>query len=315
MGALAKFFAPALAALLIFGGCNPSKEIARNDGLQFVFPSSETFQVHQLREKRGQQVELLYDCKLVKSNGGFVLEWVNATIISIDKKSVRESRRSQLSSLEAMFRHPSFRIAGNGEFLETINAAQVMKQSNQHLDQIFSNRSESSRQLFDKLGEHKSGKKMLDDYYGQIWRTWVDLWIGVDLPAGQTFSFDSEAESLPGKGKISNLGPVSTNSQLVHLKYEEDVVVKDFGAGVNKVAEKVAKEIGLKKPESVLMDGEFRRITIFEVHADPKNLRPYWAKKTVTGTLTFPGKPEETQIEVNEYRFFWAEASHPKPNQ
>jgi hypothetical protein len=313
MGALVKFFAPALAALLIFGGCKPDKDSAQEDGLKFRFPSTEEFQVHQLREKKGEQAELVFDCKLVKSNGGFVLEWVNAKIISLGNKPVRDAVRLELSPLEAMFRHPSFRIAADGRFLETINADQVMKQSNQHLDQIFSNRSAGSRQLFDKLGEGEAGKKLLDDYYGQIWRTWVDLWIGINLPAGDSVSF--EGDKRPIKAKLTHLGVVATNSQLVHLKFEEETIKKDFGPEIDQTASSVAAEIGLKKPESLPKAAIMKKKTVFEVHTDPKNLRPYWAKQSITASVKLPGQPEQTQSEVNEYRFLWTEASHPKSAQ
>jgi hypothetical protein len=310
MSAAVKIFALALTSVLICGGCKPkpqsqpqpTKDAAFDKPARFVFPASEKFQVHLLREKRGKHVEVMYDCRLAKTNGEFLLEWVDAKVISFDNKVISKAARSKLASVEAMFRLPTFRISADGRFLEAINAEEAINRASQ----LLPNQSEGRPSLVDS----EAGVKILKSVYAQIWKTWVEAWIGLEVASNETLVINDDKSS--NESKLTNLGPVSTNRQLAHLKYEEYVTKQDFGADIDRLTESLTQGTGAKKPAPMPSNVRMNKSTIIEVHTDPETLRPYWVKQTMTATVNAPGEGEHSRTEVDEYRFLWPQATRSK---
>jgi hypothetical protein len=311
-----------LGTLLLFLNSALGKEATNAPALQFDWPRSERFQVEELIEKKGNRVQIVFKCQLSETNQEFILRWLDAEILSFNGKKVSESEdlKRELEPVQAMFRYPPFRISREGHFVETLDVEEAMKETNRLLDKVAPDRPKDSRKFFDKLARSKTGKRMVDRVYGQIWETWVEMWADVNLPAGQTASKQGkvpfgESDEFPAKMKLSNLGPLNSDTNLLSLKYEERVTGKNFGATLNKFAEKVAKETDVKKADPLPKKVTFERATIVEVHTDPKTLRPDWAKRSVMTSASAPGEDKETSLEVNEYRFRWDIGDASKPGK
>jgi len=295
--------------LFVAGDC---KAAATAPALQFSWQRTGLFEVEESIQKKGNRMQIIFKCQLSKTNDQFILRWLDAQIVSVNGQRINESDdlKRELAPVQAMFRHPPFSISLDGQFLETIDADEAMKKTNQALDEVAPRRSEESREFFDRFAQSKTGKQMIDHVYGQIWGTWIGMWVGLNVPDGQTVSEDvkvpfGDGDRVPARIKRSNLGPLKSNTNLLSLRFEERLTAKNIGAAINKLSKKVAKETEVKSAEPLPKKVSFERATIVEVHTDRRSLNPHWAKRSVVTTASVPGEGKQSELEVHEYQFRW----------
>lgn len=312
----------AVALFLLFLGCSSDKKVTTASPLQFNWPLPQSFQVEELIGKKGARLQILFTCELIETNQELILRWLDTQFLSFNGEKVSESEalKKELAPVEAMFRYPPFRITSQGEFLETLNAEESTKEVNRLLDKVAPERPEDARKFYDKLAESQTGKQMIDRIYGQIWGTWVQMWVDVNLADGQTVSEDGnipfgEGHNLPAKMTLSNLGPVASDTNLLSLKYEEKITANDLGGTMEDFLGKLAKETELKEAEPLPSNVSFERATIMEVYTERKTLKPHWAKRTMVTTTSAPGEKKEIALEVHEYLFHWSDERASKSNK
>jgi ribosomal protein S10 len=119
-----------------------------------------------------------------------------------------------------------------------------------------------------------------------------------------------EGVEIPAKVKLTNLGVMKSDTNLLSLKYECELAATNFTAALNDFIEKTTKETGLKSAGPITNAVSFKRSTILEVQTERKTLKPHWAKRILTTTVSAPGEAPETASEVHEYKFLWDGKAH-----
>jgi hypothetical protein len=79
---------------------------------------------------------------------------------------------------------------------------------------------------------------------------------------------------------------------------------------LNDFIEKTTKETGIKGAGPITNECTIKRSTILEVQTERKTLKPHWAKRTLTTTISAPGEDTDTTLEVHEYNFFGDSKTH-----
>ena len=312
-------------AKLIFGfallpcifGCSFQSESARVSTLHFNWKAPESFRVEELAEKNGTKFRILYQCEFVRSNAGFVLRWLDAKITEVNGEKVNDSKdlRQTVESMEDSFRYPPFLIDQNGQFIKVINVEDSVKRASEMLDKIAPDKSGDRSKFYAKFGETETGRRVLNQAFGLIWQNWVEVWVDVGLAEGQTSSDEGttmifDGIEIPAKVKLTNLGVMKSDTNLLSLKYECELAATNFTAALNDFIEKTTKETGLKSAGPITNAVSFKRSTILEVQTERKTLKPHWAKRILTTTVSAPGEAPETASEVHEYKFLWDGKAH-----
>jgi hypothetical protein len=303
--------------LLCAFGCSFQKKPASVSALHFNWKAPQSFQVEELAEKKENKFRILYKCELVRTNEGFVLQWLDAKITEFNGEKVSDSEdlRRAVEPIEDSFRYPPFLIDQNGQFEKVINVEESVKRADQMLDKVTPGRSDDNRKFFAKFGETETGRQVLNQAFGLIWQTWVEVWVDVELAEGQTSSNEgmtmlSEGVEMPAKVKLTNLGTMKSDTNLLSLKYEYELTGTNFTAALNDFIEKTTKETGIKGAGPITNECTIKRSTILEVQTERKTLKPHWAKRTLTTTVSAPGEDTDTTLEVHEYNFFWDSKAH-----
>jgi len=306
-----KLIGSLFVAVLVLFGCAPHKKSAPAAPLKFSWSPSERFQVQQSIEKNGSTLTVLFDCQMMATNRGFVLDWLGARILKMNGQTADKSMawQKEVAPLEATFRYASFHISETGEFLEALDVEQMIRKLNRLLDQITPDRSPEARDYYEKLATSKSGKLMTDQILGQIWETWVQAWISLKLAEGetgsQTTSVSLNNHQVPATVTTSNLGIAGTDEDLLNLKCEQRLSTTNLAGALDAILGNLAAETEIKKGDPLPKNVSLERTSILEVHTERQSLKPHWAKRTTTLTIDAPGEPKKTTVEVNEYQFFW----------
>ena len=299
--------------LLLFAiGCSFQRKSASISALHFNWKAPQSFQVEELAEKGETKFRIVYKCGLVRTNEGFILQWLDAKITEVNGEKVSDSEdlRRAVEPVEDSFRYPPFLIAQNGRFVKIINVEESVKRADKMLDKVAPGRSDDSREFFAKFGKTKTGRQVLNQAFGLIWQTWVEVWVDEGLAEGQTSSDEgmtmlSEGVEMPAKVKLTNQGTIKSDTNLLSLKYECELAGTNFTTALNDFIEKTAKETCIKGAGPITNECTIKRSTILEVQTERKTLRPHWAKRTLTTTVSVPGEDTDTTLEVHEYIFFW----------
>jgi hypothetical protein len=163
--------------LLCAFGCSFQKKSASVSALHFNWKAPQRFQVVELAEKKENKFRILYKCELVRTNEGFVLQWLDAKITEVNGEKVSDSEdlKRAVEPIEDSFRYPPFLIDQNGQFETVINVEESVKRADQMLDKIAPERSDDTRKFYAKFGETETGRKVLNQAFGLIWQTWVEV--------------------------------------------------------------------------------------------------------------------------------------------
>jgi len=257
-------------------------------------------------------MQIVHECELDQTNNEFALRWLGAKIVEVNGAKVGDSEewKQAIKLIAESFSYPTFRIKSNGEFIETISPEESVKKVDQMLDMIVTNRAADNRKFFAKFGETDAGRRMLNQAFGQIWQTWVETWVGVDLAAGETESYTgkvplAQAGELPVTEKITNLGIMKPDKNLLNLKCEQELSATNFLGAMNSLNEETGKETGIKGAGPLTNECSIHRLTTLEVHTERQTLRPHWAKQTIQTAITASGEQIGTELEVHEYNFQW----------
>ena len=299
--------------VLFTANCSTDKEHAQADALHFNWTAPQRFLVTETIQKKQTEMQVVHECELQRTNDGYVLQWLDAKIIEFNGASVSSSEdlKHAVEPAQESFIYPAFRIGSNGEFVEAMDLEGAVKKVNQMLDTVVTNRDEDNRKFFSKYVETEAGKQVLNVLYGQIWRTWVEAWTDVALSEGQSVSATGtvtifQDHEVPAVEKLTNLGPVKSNTNLLSLKFEQRLSVTNFSAAINGFIENAAQETGLKGAGPLTNECTMVRLTSLETQTERQTLRPYWAKSTATTTISSPGETNETESEIHEYKFNWS---------
>jgi hypothetical protein len=103
---------------------------------------------------------------------------------------------------------------------------------------------------------------------------------------------------------------MKSDTNLLSLKYECELATTNFTAGLNDFIEKTTKETSLKSAGPITNAVSLKRSTVLEVQTERKTLKPHWAKRTLTTTVSVPGEDTENTLEVHEYKFIWDSEAH-----
>lgn len=254
---------------------------------------------------------ILYDCQISATNNAFVLTWLGAKVLEINGQTVGGSEKWQkeLASLEAMFQYAPFLISKSGEFVEALNVEESIKRLNELLDKADPDRPQEMRDYYTKLATSESGKLMTDRVLGQIWETWVEAWIAMNVVSGEQVSREAVVSFnnrvFPATEIISCLGVINADKGLLSLKYEQKIASTNLSEVLEGTLGKLANETELQQADPLPKDIQWERTAILEVHTERKSLKPHWAKRTVAMTTSGSGESKERSVEVHEYRFFW----------
>jgi len=299
-----------LAALLMLVGCTPRNKTTES-AFSFNWASPQQLEVVERASKKSGTMELIHHGEFVKTNDDYVLQWHNPTITEINGERVSSSIELQAVAvqLEKAMTFPSFRISSDGEFIEAINLEEAVEKVNEMVDAVATNRPEDSRKFLAGMAKSELGKDYLNQIYGSIWQTWVEVWIGVNLADGESESVSGMVEfagvEVLATDKTTNLGAAKNDKNLVGLKYEQELSGTNFLSGLNNFMENMAAEADIESAGPITNECTMRRVTTLEVQTERETLRPHWAKRTVKAIFAVPGEQAETEWETREYRFLW----------
>jgi hypothetical protein len=299
--------------LLVLAGCSTTNKTNAAPALKFGWTAPEKFQVIETIRKDDNIFVVAHDCKLIKANGQFELQWIDAKILEVNGEKLADSEelQSAMKPLQSSFIYPPFRVSQSGEFLETTDPDEYTKRSDEMLDAVVTNRTEENRKYFANFAKSQTGKQVLNQFSESIWQTWVGAWTGVVLTNGESRTVDGTADffgvQTPVTEKIANLGSTNSGTSIVNLRYEQDFTGTNFSSGFNGFIDKMAKEMEIKNDAGPITNQfTIQRLTILKVQTERQTLKPHWAKRITKTIISAPQEKPETELEIHEYNFKWS---------
>lgn len=156
---------------------------------------------------------------------------------------------------------------------------------------------------------------MFDEKLGDVWRTWVELWIGMQLEPGESFDGAFEVgvlgRPLSIPVTVEHLGAVDGRVQLrASSVLEGPAAAAAVGTMVLQFSESVDGDTPLPvsdwKTRSDQM--QVRRVSTAETVTDPITLLPTQARFEIRVTVTADGEKRE-RVEAHEWIFDWSRGS------
>ena len=169
---------------------------------------------------------------------------------------------------------------------------------------------EASQQIAEVL-RSPATKAQLEAKSGDYWKGWVQLWIGLELPPGETVS---QPRRLPFYGdafhadlETANLGAIEGHPDLRLYRSRQVLEGPEAARIMLKQLRALAKQTGGPTPPDDAIKS-FRRDTTMHVAIDPRGARPHRARYQMVTEVN-----GQRRIEVTDWEFDWPRAQGCKP--
>jgi hypothetical protein len=154
---------------------------------------------------------------------------------------------------------------------------------------------------------------LLEQQAGEIWATWVSVWLGWDVPVGKPRDLLVPIEAIGKvykvKTRLEHLGETPGASGLMRLRATQVLDGKALVSVIGSFLDAMVANLkdGDKVPKDLFKSGE--RTTVYQVDTDPASLRPWRASKTMDLFLEFSTSATANKHEARATEFDWQHAT------
>ena len=275
--------------------------------LRFNWPDGATAEVTERILKKGRHSTTHYRIATERDGDDWLIFYRNFEFREVEGLDLQDPRvvaaLDQVAT-QAVGRLPPYRVSSDGRWLGVDMDAFLAAMKGVLPDEMVA--------TLHKSMAVPGMEAMLDEKLGEFWRTWVELWIGMQLEPG---------ESLDGAFEVSVLGrPLSIPATVEHLGAADGRVrMRASSVLEGPAAAAAVGTMALQFSESV--DGDtplpvsdwetrsdqmqVRRLSTAETVTDPVTLLPTQAMLELRVTVIVDGEKHE-RVEAHEWIFDWS---------
>lgn len=293
-------------ALIAFLGCLTSSMTGQTLPLTLHLPDKSQAEVTEHVVRGGQDMKFTYRLTIEhEAGGGWKVEHANARIAEFQGRTLGEADQTPMLAMALTIAGKSsvLQINREGAFESVSNVKEIVSAFEKVFEKTSGPQADEARNQMLGVIRSENGQRMMSVAAATAWRNCVENWIGFNLKPGDADTSLVDSETIPGlsvrcERKLTNLGAITKNPLLWHLKLESRISDEAYGR-------KVVEHMRSVNPEAAArLDPDFvqklRPVSILEGYIDPATLRPHWVK--VQTKVEAGG---ESKTELFEYEFKW----------
>lgn len=278
------------------------------EALRFAWPAGATAEVTERILKKGRRSTTHY--RIVTERDGdewliFYRDFEFREVEGVDLQDPRVVAAFEKLATRAVGGLPPYRVSSDGRWLGIDMDAFVAL-----MKDVFP---EEKAAAFQKVVAVPGMEAMLDEKIGEVWRAWVELWIGVQLEPGESLDAVPEVSVLGRPVSfpvtVEHLGAVDGR---VHLRATSALEGPEAAAAVGAMLSQFAESVDGDAPFSAsdlntyVEKMQVRRIWTAEVVTDPITLLPTEAMLELRASVVIDGEERE-RVEAHEWTFEWSD--------
>lgn len=310
-----------LCCLFVAGACAPRSTVSAppqsapfvapvNQPLRFAWPDGATAEVTERILKKGRRSTTNY--RIVTKRDGddwliFYRDFEFREVEGLDLRDPRVVAALDKVAAETVGRLPPYRVSSDGRWLGIDMDAFLAAMKGVLPDETVAN--------LHKAMAVPGMAAMLDEKLGDVWGTWVELWIDLQLEPGErldgTFEVTVLDRPISVPVTVEHLGTVGGRVRIrASSVLEGPAAAAAVGTMVSQFSESVDGDTPLPVSDwSSLSDQmEIRRVWTAETVTDPVTLLPAQARSELRVTVTADGEKRE-RVEAHEWVFDWSGGS------
>lgn len=254
----------------------------------------------------GQDMKFAYRLTIQReTGGGWKVEHANARVAEFQGKTLGEADQSPMLAMALTIAGKSsvLQINREGAFESVSNMKEIVSAFEKVLEKTSGPQADEARSQMLGVIRSENGQRMMGVGAATAWRNCFENWIGFNLKPGDADTSLADSETMPElsvrcERKLTNLGTITKDPLLWHLKLESRIADDDYG-------KKAVEHMRSVNPEAAArLDPDFlqklRPVYIVEAYIDPATLRPHWVKLQIK--VEAGG---ESRTEIFEYEFKW----------
>jgi hypothetical protein len=262
------------------------------------------------------EVVFAYPLRYHQTNSDWIIEWLKARVVQVNGVDpLFTPELKGYSAIADLYVMPIIKVSSSGANIELINVNEALEVTFRNLVNLSGQRNAETVGFFNQLKSSDLIRRVLTNQCLNVWNAWVGHWVDFSMAAGEeeairfTPPYQTKLE-LAGDQKLQNLGVINRDDNLQHYVFSQRI----FGPGLIEILEEgisslamVVGRIATNRPTEFQGGEHFCEA---QVHINPQNLHPSWAKRTESITLLGKSGKAFTRRESREYFFKWARSTN-----